>query len=72
MTAEEILEILAPQFEGDVSGHDIFHLKRVLGLARELHKKEGGNLLLIEYAAALHDLDDHKFNGGKLDSGGDM
>lgn len=71
MTAEKILELITPKFEGDVTGHDIYHIQRVLNMSRELQKKEGGDLRLIEYAAVLHDLDDHKFNGGKLNSGGE-
>lgn len=70
MTTEELLKLIEPDFRDDVTGHDIFHIIRVLEMARFLQSKEGGDLELIEYAAILHDLDDHKFNGGKLNQGG--
>ena len=42
------------------TGHDWHHVKRVLRMARILHKEEGGNLMLVELAALLHDLGDYK------------
>jgi uncharacterized protein len=48
------------------SGHDWWHLQRVRGLALHLQKVEGGDPLLIEIAALLHDVDDTKFDG-KMD-----
>ena len=39
-------------------------------MSRHLQAKEGGDLEIIELAALLHDVSDHKFNGGKLDEGG--
>jgi uncharacterized protein len=35
-----------------------------------LQEKEGGNRLIIELSALLHDISDHKMNGGKLNHGG--
>lgn len=58
------------QFEGDSSGHDWFHIQRVLELSRLIQKTEGGDVEIVELAALLHDISDHKFNGGKLDEGG--
>lgn len=43
-------------FIGETSGHDIYHLKRVLNLALLLQKKEGGDKLVIVVASFLHDL----------------
>lgn len=43
-------------FLKESSGHDIYHLKRVLNLALTIQKHEGGNRLVIAVAAFLHDL----------------
>lgn len=44
--------------------HDFYHIERVVKLAEFLQKKEGGDLLVIQCAALLHDISDHKLNGG--------
>lgn len=67
---ELVAERIQPAFEKDASGHDWYHILRVLNTARYLQEKEGGDLEVIELAALLHDISDHKFNGGKLDEGG--
>lgn len=46
------------------TGHDWFHTERVWKLARHIQKYEGGNLLVIEIAALLHDIADPKFHDG--------
>ena len=58
------------QFINDSTGHDWFHVQRVLKMSRHLQQKEGGNLEIIELAALLHDISDYKFNGGDLTHGG--
>lgn len=68
----KIINQIKPQFEEDSSGHDFHHIMRVVNMARYLHSKEGGDLEIIELAALLHDISDHKFNGGKLDEGGNV
>src|SRR3989338_4341594 len=65
-----VIDRIQPTFENDTSGHDWYHVLRVLNTARYLQEKEGGDLEVIELAALLHDISDHKFNGGKLDEGG--
>jgi uncharacterized protein len=37
-----------------------------------LNKTEGGDLEIIKLAALLHDVSDHKFNGGSATLGGDI
>lgn len=51
-------------------GHDWQHIKRVRNMALKIQDAEGGDRLLIELAALLHDIDDPKFNGGDLKAGG--
>ncbi len=43
-------------FHGEGTGHDIYHLKRVLNLALTIQEQEGGDRLVIAVAAFLHDL----------------
>ncbi len=51
------------------SSHDWWHIYRVHALAVKLAEKEGGDLLVIELAALLHDIADWKFNHGDLSIG---
>lgn len=72
MSFSELYSKVKPQFQDDVTGHDMHHIDRVIGMARRLQALEGGDLQLIEIAALLHDISDHKFNGGKLNAGGEV
>ena len=44
----------------DPCGQDWYHTQRVWKIATQLQALEGGNLLLIELAALLHDVGDYK------------
>jgi len=55
-TAEYVKRKLA----NDPTGHDWYHVERVWETAKKLQTEEGGDLLLIELAALLHDLGDYK------------
>ncbi len=43
-------------FGAENSGHDIYHLKRVLNLALYIHEKEGGDEVIVAVSAFLHDV----------------
>lgn len=58
------------QFESDSSGHDWHHIIRVFELSKYIQAHEGGNEIMIQLGALLHDISDHKMNGGKLNHGG--
>jgi uncharacterized protein len=58
-------------FENEGTGHDWFHIDRVRRLSLYIQEKEGGNRVMIELAALLHDISDHKFNGGDFEKGGE-
>ncbi len=49
---------------GEGSGHDWWHIVRVLKNAQQISAKEGGDSYVIELAALLHDIADWKFHGG--------
>lgn len=61
-------EYIRKTFQADSSGHDWWHIYRVVQLAKAIQKREGGNLFIIHMAALLHDLDDHKFKTESDDS----
>jgi len=52
------------RFESFEGSHDWFHIERVWKTAKYLQSQEGGNLEVIELAALLHDIADHKYNDG--------
>jgi uncharacterized protein len=66
---EQIRNIVKEKFLNHEGSHDWFHIERVYNLAIYLQEKEGGNKLIIELAALLHDISDHKYNGGNWQAG---
>lgn len=50
-------------FEGDSSGHDIWHTVRVHDTAVTICGSEGGDTDIVRLAALLHDADDRKLFG---------
>lgn len=57
-------EFVKQKMQGEGTGHDWWHVARVVNTAMSIAKKEGGDLLVIELAALLHDIADWKFNDG--------
>ena len=45
----------------DCTGHDYYHIKRVINNALLINKEEKKNEFVIVMIATLHDLYDHKF-----------
>ena len=50
-------------------GHDWWHIQRVWNNAKNISNTEGGNLLIVELAALLHDIADAKFHDGDEEIG---
>jgi len=48
----------------DSAGHDWWHIFRVVNSAKKICGKEGGDPFIVELAAWLHDIADHKFHDG--------
>src|SRR5688500_17619186 len=67
---ERIKVLVRDQFKEDPTGHDWYHIERVHKTACFIQSIEGGDPQLVELAALLHDISDHKMNGGKLNEGG--
>ncbi len=49
-------------FEGEGTGHDWWHIVRVVNNAKYLAEQEKADKSLVELAALLHDVGDHKFH----------
>lgn len=52
----------------DTTGHDWWHVYRVWNLAKQIAQREGADPLVVELAALLHDMDDHKIAGADSDN----
>ena len=57
---QHIRSFVYERFKGEPTGHDYWHMERVAKTAIEISKKEGGDPLVIELAAWLHDVADAK------------
>ena len=66
---EQIRKIVRNKFLNQEGSHGWFHRERVYNLAIYLQEKEGGDKIIIELAALLHDISDHKYNGGDWQAG---
>lgn len=66
---ESIKNKIKSQFENQEGSHDWEHILRVYNLAVRIQSIEGGDKEIVELAALLHDISDHKYNGGDFDAG---
>jgi uncharacterized protein len=72
-TAKQMYPLLAThveaKFKEEGSGHDWWHILRVINMARRLAREEEADEDITALAALLHDIADHKFHGGDLEVG---
>ncbi|GAB3531450.1 HD domain-containing protein [Pontibacter brevis] len=59
-TAAYVKELLS----GEGSGHDWWHIYRVWNNAKSIAPHEDADMYVVELAALLHDIGDHKFHNG--------
>lgn len=64
MIIQKTIAFVKETLEGAEGGHDWFHIERVWKNARRIAATDGGDLLVIELAALLHDIADSKFHDG--------
>lgn len=68
MNKEDILikaqEYIKETFLKEGTGHDYYHIERVVINARKILRTEQANSFIVELAAWLHDLGDHKLHNG--------
>lgn len=55
-------EFVKNTFNDDYSGHDYFHTLRVYKMAARIAEQENANLIIVQLAALLHDVDDIKLS----------
>jgi uncharacterized protein len=65
----QVEQLVKTKFTDQEGSHDWFHIDRVRKNALYIQQKEGGDELLVELAALLHDYSDHKYNGGDFNKG---
>ena len=68
LTQQEIIDKTAAHVQfllsGEGSGHDWWHILRVRNNAKTIAASENADLFIVELAALLHDIGDHKFHNG--------
>lgn len=67
---EKLKVIVEKRFENEGADHDFQHISRVLNTALYIQTIEGGDRALVTAGALLHDISDHKLNGGILNNNG--
>jgi uncharacterized protein len=61
---EKTKEYVRGKLEGEGSGHDWWHIKRVWKNAVTIGKAEKADIYVVQLGALLHDIADFKFHGG--------
>lgn len=59
---KDALEFIRNTFNDDYSGHDYFHTLRVYKMATRIAEQENADLIIVQLAALLHDVDDIKLS----------
>lgn len=59
---DDALEFVRDTFHDDYSGHDDFHTLRVYNMAVRIAEQEHADLMTVQLAALLHDVDDIKLS----------
>ncbi|NND77097.1 MAG: HD domain-containing protein [Flavobacteriales bacterium] len=61
---EKVRAHVIAKFENESSGHDHFHIQRVVNLSKHIAEKEGADVWSCLMIAWLHELDDYKLTDG--------
>jgi uncharacterized protein len=73
MTKPEIIkqtrDYIQKRMEGEGTGHDWWHVQRVVNSALTIGQAEGADLYVVELGALLHDIADWKFYDGDIEIG---
>ena len=66
---EKTIEFVKQELKHAEAGHDWWHIERVWKSAKAIAKEENVDLLVVEFAALLHDIADAKFHNGDEEIG---
>lgn len=66
---EKTIEFVKQELQDAEAGHDWWHIERVWKSAKAIAKEENVDLLVVEFAALLHDIADPKFHNGDEEIG---
>ncbi len=66
---EDTIEHVKKYFDMEPTGHDWWHSYRVWKMSKHLAKYESCDSFIVELAALLHDIGDHKFHQGDYTRG---
>ena len=59
---EDAIQFVKQVFENDYSGHDHFHTLRVYKMATHIALNEKADIMIVQLASLLHDIDDIKLS----------
>jgi uncharacterized protein len=69
MDIEDLIEAISTDvkalFEGEGTGHDFWHIHRVMHNSIYIAEQEGADVEIAQITALLHDVGDHKFHNEK-------
>jgi len=66
---EKTIDFVKQELKHAEAGHDWWHIERVWKSAKTIAKEENVDLLVVEFAALLHDIADAKFHNGDEEIG---
>ena len=66
---EKTIDFVKQELKHAEAGHDWWHIERVWKSAKAIAKEENVDLLVVEFAALLHDIADAKFHNGDEEIG---
>lgn len=66
---KRVANLVESTFKNEGTGHDWYHINRVRKLALRMAESEGADKEIVELAALLHDIADHKFHDHDLSVG---
>ncbi len=66
---DSVRQHVKDHFQGEGTGHDWYHINRVVNVALRIGQEEGANPDIVELGALLHDIADHKFHNNDITEG---
>lgn len=64
LIVQQTADFMRQKLLGEGSGHDWFHVARVVNLAKTMNETEKADPFIVELGALLHDIADYKFYDG--------